>query len=285
MEVHQSDLAAFQRCAQQKSYHDLARQGLGPQPANLSRTVYGSVIHHALQVLEEEFVQGNPQALAIAESTFTYYWHPEHTVELPGVEPVDEWLPRDTYGGYRSMGVQAIRDYYDLLQTDDSTLLALELEFKVPIEIDGAEHVLAGKVDRLSLRKQRKDWYLSIDDFKSGKVPTYLRYAAQWTMYSYASTQREFWAAFEDGDERWEAYLPLARRGRWIDVKKIKYHDCGWRGEQDYARLKLALREYIRACEAGIYPLTLSGESCTYCPFRNTCGGVPVPDEDHGAPA
>lgn len=284
LEIHQSDLSAFSRCAKQKEYYDLAKRGLVAAPANLSRTVYGSVVHHALQVMEGEYVQGNSQALDIALSTFAYYWNPEHTSELPGVEPVDEWLPRDTYGGYRSMGLQAIRDYFDLLQSDDSQLLALELEFAVPFEIDGVVHTIAGKVDRLSLRKQRSKWFVSIDDFKTGKIPTYLRYAAQWSMYSYASLQPEFWTPFDDANERWQAYKELPRRGRWIDLKKIKYHDCGWRGEADYARLKLALREYVRACEAGIYPLTLSGESCTYCPFRGICGGVPVPDEDHGAP-
>jgi CRISPR/Cas system-associated exonuclease Cas4 (RecB family) len=46
----------------------------------------------------------------------------------------------------------------------------------------------------------------------------------------------------------------------------------------------VALAEYVRAVELGVYPLSMTGENCTYCPFRDACAGVPVPDEDHGRP-
>jgi hypothetical protein len=57
-------------------------------------------------------------------------------------------------------------------------------------------------------------------------------------------------------------------------------------GPQDYARGWAAVRGYVKAVKADIYPLSLTGDVCFWCQFREgICGGVAVPDEDYGRPA
>lgn len=302
--IRQSDLGSYQRCAQQKKLRDDAEAG-GDQGDTLSATVYGTVIHHAAHVLETLHHEGRTDALDVALATFSHYWMPENIGELePG--GISIWLPRQTYGGLRERGLRALRDYYALLVDDtESTLLALEYQFAVPLIIDGVQHTLTGTIDRLAVRHYKAFPYISVEDFKSGKQPRFLRWAAQWTVYSYATTQPEFWTGFPTEtidainamlarkrkkvalyDDGLHGLPLMGRRGRWINFHENSISDCGWRAEQDYARLRVALREYVKAVEHEVYPLTLSGETCMFCPFayNGACGGVPVPDEDSGRP-
>ena len=320
MRIRQSDLESYNRCPQQSHLYRLAEQGTltsGGVPVavpSLSATVFGTVIHFALQVMEELHHNGRSDALEVAIATFEHYWEPENLTEL---EPagIDTWIPRQTYGGLRTRARNNLRAYYEVLKADDGMLLALEHTFAVPVELVDPEtgvaeqHELAGTADRLTLRTYSRKPYLSIDDFKSGKKATYLRYKTQWTVYAYASLHPAFWAAWDqatldviveplhkrrlrlfDGDEcpgcRAGSHDPatfvvIPRRGRWISVRgSFGVHDCGWRLPTDYARLNVALREYVRARQLEVYPLNMSGDTCTYCPFNNgICGGVPIPDE------
>jgi hypothetical protein len=187
----------------------------------------------------------------------------------------------------RSKGLKSLDDYYALLTTDDGVLLALEIQFRVPVMLgDLGVHTLTGTLDRLAVRKFKSKPYLSIEDFKTGRQPAWLRYSVQWTVYSFAMRHPDFWLPWGDESQAmFEKYGKLPHRGRWLDVSKNKQVDAGWRAQADYDRLMVALREYVRAVNADIYPLTLTGETCLYCPFRDgTCGGVPVPDEDAGKP-
>lgn len=303
--IRQSDLSSYQRCAQQKKLRDTAEAG-GDRGDELSATVYGTVIHHAAQVLETLHHQGREDALDVALATFAHYWMPENIADLPGAAEITIWLPRQTYGGLRERGLRCLRDYYEILKEDDSTLLALEYTFSLPYWIDGVQHTLTGTIDRLAIRHYKAYPYVSVEDFKTGRKPRFLRWAAQWTVYSFATTRPEFWEGFPPEtvdaikamlarkrkksklfDDGLDDTPLMARKGRWINLADNEINDCGWRGEQDYARLHVALREYVRAVEHDVYPLTLSGETCMYCPFayNGACGGVPVPAEDAGAPA
>ena len=311
--VRQSDLSAWSRCQLQKFYYDQARDNPdAPQPQALSATVYGSVMHYAVMQMEQAMHAGRDDALQLGLATFEHYWHPEN-VELIA-ERVTEWLPRQTYGGLRERGKRVLTDYYDILRTEDSFLLALEYEFAVPLVIDDVTHTLTGTIDRLSIRKHYTKPYVSLDDNKTGKQHTYLRYNMQGTAYAYASTRPEFWDGWaesgKDGLEHFDvetaariafmfdswgyrlhagqtsrADKPLAsRRFRWINLQELKYVDGGWRNDRDYARLHLAVDAYLRGCEAGIYSVNTTGEICRYCPFRKTCGGLGLPDENAGQP-
>lgn len=305
MEIRQSDLSSYGRCAQQKRLYDMARAGLVKRPSNLSATVFGTIMHHALQTLERLHAEGRADALEVAKSTFAHYWDPEHLPEMAVHHPelvhgIDEWLPKQTYGGLRMKGLRCLDDYYALLRTDTGTLLGLELDFRVPIDLtaqgvpgfdkvrgDGGQHYLKGTIDKLMMRRFNRKPYLSIEDFKTGKQQWNLRYNNQFTVYSFASLQRAFWDPWdEQAQERFEFYLDWPRRGNWFNVSEVKGHDAGWRGPQDYERMKVALAEYVKANEADVFPLTLTGETCKFCAFRDgTCGGIPVPDESYGKPA
>ncbi len=304
MKIRQSDLGAYHRCAQQQHLYRQAAEG-GQRGENLSATVFGTVVHYAVMILEQMHHEGRADALEVSLATFRHYWDPAN---LPQLEPhgIDVWLPRNTYGGMRERALRSLRDYYEILLRDDGILLGLEHTFTVPIDIDGETHELTGTVDRLAIRLYKRNPILSVEDFKTGKRPTHLRFATQWTVYSYASTHPAFWMDFviqqDDGFEKvlqWldkrntdlyhtPAALPLIpRRGRWLSLTDgFESVDAGWRAEADYGRLKVHLREYIKAQRADVHPLTVSGHTCIYCPFsRNgVCGGVPLPELE-GIPA
>lgn len=309
--IRQSDISSWAYCQLRKFYEDSARRDPNAdQPARLSATQFGSVVHFAVMQMEKAHHEGREDALQVGLTTFEYYWHPENIGAI--TEPVNEWLPRDTYGGLRERGQSLLRTYYGVFTKDDSYLLGLEYEFAVPMTVNGRLHTLTGTVDRLSIRRHHLKPYISVDDLKTGKRPFYLRYNTQGGFYAYATTLPEFWTGWPDsgcealdtfGDEligslddrfaswgyklhrgsHWE--LPLAsRRFRWIDLKDIKFVDGGWRVEQDYGRLALAVDAYVSACEAGVYAVNTVGEVCRYCSFRNTCAGVGLPRESIGAP-
>ena len=306
MKIRQSDLGAAQRCFQQKHLMDEEAAG-GKRGETNSATVLGTVTHYAAMILEQLHHEGRPDALDVAVATFEHYWRHENVTEL---EPagINVWLPKQTWGGLQIRGRKALRDYYELLTRDEGKLLALEYEWDVPYELDGETHQLHGTADRLAIRLYKNQPYLSVEDFKTGKRPTYLRYLTQWTVYSYASTRPEFWVDFGDlldplieslrsprKKKQFALYddgsgLPLIpRRGRWINLGQqevVSLHDVGWRTDHDYARMRVQLREYVNANKAGVFPLTLSGETCMYCPFsRNgACGGVPIPELEAGTP-
>ncbi len=307
MRIRQSDLNSFARCAHQVRLNREADAD-GTRQQNLSATAFGTVVHHALQVLEERHWAGDDNALPVAVATFEYYWHPDNIGQLvPG--GVDVWLPRQTFGGLMIRGRDNLRAYYDSLVHDAGHLLALEHTFEVPWpgavdEWTEEPHTLTGTVDRLALRLDaRRKPYLSVDDFKSGQKPTYLRHALQWTVYSWASLDPGFWQAWPQADLaalteplatrgfalfRDGSGLPIIpRRGRWIAVRDaFGIHDVGWRTQADFDRMAVAIDAYIAAVEAGIYPLSISGAVCTYCPhlYSGRCGGTPFSKDDEGKP-
>lgn len=115
-----------------------------------------------------------------------------------------------------------------------------------------------------------------------------LRWNAQFTMYSWATLQPGFWDAWGDeGPDLHARFSLLPRRGTWISLRDgAKRSDAGWRGPQDYERLWAAIRGYVDAVKKDVYPLSLKGDVCEYCAFREgICGGVAVPDPSHGGPA
>jgi hypothetical protein len=281
--IRQSDLSSYARCPQQKKLSNLQRDGLLPKaPEQLSATAFGSVIHSAVHIMERRYALKDTDPLGHARTHFEYYWNQEN---IEAICPrVTIWLPRETWSGMLARGLATLDLYWEHLQQDKGRVLGLEVSFNVPIVIDGTEHTLHGTIDRLALRRTGRA-FLSVEDFKSGRDYYGLRFNQQFSVYSYASLQPEFWAAWEDGEALYERFRDLPRRGTWISLRDgVKRSDAGWRGPQDYARLEVALREYVRAVKADIYPLNLSGSVCTYCPYREgLCGGVALPDERHGS--
>lgn len=291
--VHQSDIASWIRCPTAFMYDKAGRPRR--QTSALS---YGSVMHYAMEAFERlRHTEGVSlaEATEAAVATFQHYWNPLNIETV--CEPVDLWLPRQGYPEMRARGTQAIRAFAELIRFDDHELLATEIAFQVPIagswDADlETEHILAGTIDRLAVRHYSGKPALCVDDWKTGKEYTYLRQNLQFTGYCYATTRFEFWVGWngedgfgERGEQLYARFAPLARRGTWINLKTIKFQDAGWRGPDDYTRFALAVDQVVASQKAEIFPLSLSGETCQYCEYRDICAGVGVPAADHGAPA
>lgn len=292
--IHQSDMSSWIRCPTAYMY---SKQGMPSR--QLSATAYGSVVHHSLETFERKLHHEklpHAEAVAAAVATFEHYWHPLNIDAI--CAPVDIWLPRQNYTDLRQRGIDAIRAYGDLAKQDDGNLLATEYGFQVPIvgtfdESTGQPHILAGTIDRLALRRLRTKPFVSVEDYKTGKEYKHLRQNLQFTAYCYATTRPEFWTGWngedgfgpETGTGLYQRFTSFARRGTWINMRTIKRQDAGWRGPADYARFALAVEQIVASWNADIYPLSISGETCTYCEFAPICAGVGVPDDEHGAPA
>lgn len=291
MLIHQSDLSAYSRCAAEYGYK---RAGL-PDDGN-SATAFGNVMHYALEVFERTRVtEGWEAAVNAATQTFTHYWNPIHIEAICPPVPPNGWLPRQGYMELRARGVDSIRKFADLVKYDDVELLATEYSFVVPIEGTWDEeleqpHMLGGTIDRLAVRHYRRVPCLVVEDLKTGKDYRFLRQNLQFTAYCYATTHPLFWTGnageegfgAERGAELYERFRNVGRRGTWINLQKFKFQDAGWRADQDYARFRLAVTQFALAVQADIFPLSISGETCTYCSFRDVCGGIGVPDDDYG---
>lgn len=237
------------------------------------------------------------EAKAQAVASFLHYWHPMNIEAICDPVPPDGWLPYRSYGELRDRGVLTVRGYADLIKNDPDELLALEFGFAVPMEGTwddelGEPHVLAGTVDRLVAQTRLRKPVVNVFDWKTGvKVPAHLRHNVQFTVYAMASTRPEFWTGWrgeggfgpERGQALYERFTQAPRRCTWVDLHKLKFTDAGWRGPLDYQRLVLAVETFAAATRAEIFPLSLSGETCQYCSFRNVCGGG-LPDRLHGAP-
>lgn len=273
---HQSDLSAWSRCSAQVGYQ---RAGL-PSKTN-SAAAYGSVMHHAvLVVLERQLAQGVAfeQAVAASVDTFLHYWSPAHIEDITEPVPADGWLPGYKYSDLRSKGVEAIRQYADLIRFDETERLATEFNFNVAIEGTwdealGEPHRLAGSIDRLGARFYSRKPVVAVDDLKTGRDYPGLRHNIQFSAYCFATTQLSFWTGdrgedgfgVERGTELYQRFLHAGRRGTWISIKQMKFLDAGWRGPTDYSRFALAIEQMHASIQADIFPLSISGAVCTYC--------------------
>ena len=210
MIIHQSMLSSWQRCPAAYGY-DVK----GAERQQSSALAYGSVLHYAVLEVFERLRHRDgvtiEEATQSAIESFRHYWHPMNIDNI--CPPVDYWLPRQTYSDLLIKGEQDIQWYADTIAGRTETVLATEFSFQVPIlgtwdDDLGEPHVLAGTVDRLSLRNDRKITCVELSDLKTGKDYWGLRQNMQFTAYAMASTQKEFWFGWrgEDGfgDERHE---------------------------------------------------------------------------------
>lgn len=312
--ISASAIGSWSYCQLRRFYELRARNDpFAPQGVQLSATAFGSVMHGAIMQMELAMFEGREDPIGIAIRFFDHYWHPANISAI--CPPIDEWLPQQTWNGLKDRGHYVLRKHYEYIASEKETyLLALEYQFAVPLVIRGRTHTLTGAIDRLNIRRHQRKPYINADDLKTGRRPYYLRYNTQGGFYCYATTRREFWEGWADSGlgqmqsfqdqpeayaallQRFESYgyrvhdgqdpdLKMAsRRFRWIDLKDLKAADGGWRVDQDYARLMLAVDAYVRASEAEIYSVNAEGEKCRYCPMKRICGGVGLPAESEGAP-
>jgi len=291
--IHQSDISAWIRCPAEFNF---ARQGL-PNATN-SASAFGSVMHNSLQVFERVRIAENfDSAVKKAIETFRYYWNPVNIEAICDPVPPNGWLPRQGYSELLNRGIDSIRKYADLVKFDDIEMLATEFSFIVNIPGTWDEqlqepHKLAGSIDQLTAGHYNRKLFLHIRDLKTGKEYVHLRQNMQFTAYSLATLDPEFWTGgemedgfgYDRGMELYERFSGAGRRGTWINLKTFKMQDAGWRGPKDYTRFAIACNQIALSIQADIFPLSLSGEACTYCAFRDICGGVGIGTADHGKP-
>lgn len=293
--IHQSELSSYARCAEA---YRIERTGI--KPAQLSATAWGTCLHWAcLEVFEQQYRTGTPfkQASRAAIDSFVHVWHPANISEL--TEPVERWLPRQTWAGLLSQGQSAIRWYAEWSKdAGDDELLATEYSFQVDIpgtwDVELQQpHKLAGTIDRLSFQWFKRYPTVRICDLKSGRTKTYLRHSVQFSAYCLATTQESFWTGGGDGEdgfgeergkELFGRFKLAYRRADWVSLRDLDVLDAGFRGEKDYARFAVAAGQLQDAIKLNNYPLSLSGEVCMYCSFRDQCAGIGLPDDMHGSP-
>ena len=260
MRVRQSNLKTFGDCARQMYYLDVL--GLEGQKVG-SLTVLGSVWHFAMEVYET--YGGN---LDLAEKTFNYYWDNPEGLDLH----IDFYHRRTTHEGLRTRGLAMLQQYDNLIPWKTGQNVGSEIHFIVPI----GDHELEGTIDKLWARKG-KNATLEVVDFKTAaKVPEKLQFNLQFTAYAYATTTKEFWSyvpGFEDGHLRFRNYK---RQGWWWHARNAKKYNAGYREEKDYKRLLLAIDSMAECIEKDVYPLTIDGSACAYCPYEETVCGSEV---------
>jgi hypothetical protein len=216
--------------------------------------------------------------LQAAIARFHQFWDDP---SLLGPEYVISYYVRGTnWKKFHEEGPKILRDWWALIQWDSDANIAREYTFDVPI---GDGHVLHGTVDKLAIRfvpKINRRVVLCSDYKSNNKTPTYdyLAEDLQFTAYSYATTQPEFWTGIPNGAELFAELKDFPRHGEWVQLKGPKRMDAGERIERHYNRLTYAVNGIADSVAMRIFVPTISGESCRYCDFRKSCGLPEIED-------
>lgn len=257
--VRQSDLSSYMRCPKQYWFD---REGIYPREQS-SALSFGTAIHDA--VLEMEVARD----LKVGTDRYKAIWNNLEAHDLA----YDYILPRNSHEGYLSMGMQILEDWWQIIQWDQDVVLGREHFFEVPLGKRG--HTLTGTVDKLALRMVGSSQVVLISDYKtSAKAPTrdYLRNNVQFSAYSYASTQPEFWRTIPGGLDIMANVAKHPRVGEWVHLRGPKRIDAGERVQRDYNRLEMAVDALEDATALSVFMPNLAGDVCQYCPYRNPCG-------------
>jgi hypothetical protein len=253
--VSPTKLKTFGDCAHQFHYKYVLELE-GDQYSAL--TTLGSVFHYALEVYEQYNYD-----LGLAIRTFRHYWANPEQLGLR----IDFYPPRMNHVSLEQNAVDMLERYHELRVWRGGELIGTEIKFEVPL----GNHILVGIIDKLWLRRQKQQ--LQVIDFKTGyKVAKKLRLNLQFTSYMYATTRPEFWAYVPGWEDAWESFQDYERTGQWFHARQAKAFNAGTRTDLDYRRLLLAADQMERAIEHDIYPLTIEGEICGWCPWVEICG-------------
>lgn len=285
MLIRQSDIKTFMECGLKYRF-----QKLDQLPREQSGALtWGSVLHEAVLRMEKWHIawqQGDPSPLARTQEWFREVWSDPTVLddEMDQSLKIDYFHPRTSWKKYLDDGLNLIEKWYGIYQWDTDTVIAREHQFTVPVE--GTDHHLTGTIDRLALRYMGgiDAHVVLIQDYKTNrKVPTYsyLQHDLQFSAYAYASTRPEFWADLDNGERLYELYRDKRRWAEWIHLRQPKRMDAGERSDLHYNRLRYAVEAIGNAVALGVFIPNISGESCTYCDFRKSCGLPTLEDEGY----
>lgn len=259
MIIRQSTIKQFMECALRYRF-----ASEGAEREQSSAMSFGTVIHDA--VLRMEIAPTNNLAVGLVR--FDEMWDDLAAFDLD----YDYLIPRYSHDTYRDLGHRILRDWWVLVQWESDIVLAREYTFSVPI----GTHTLTGTVDKLSIRPLKGGGYaILVSDYKtSAKAPTrdYLFHDIQFSTYSYASTQPEFWINIPNGDDLFAKYVDVPRIGEWVHLRAPRRISAGERNEMHYNRLKYTIDQIELSVALGIFVPDISGASCEFCEFRKRCG-------------
>lgn len=272
MRLRQSKLKVWNECSLQAHLDDVTVQ---ERKVN-GKAVFGTVVHHVL----ERYHNGLPINDCVA--LFRTLWDkPELITEKPTY-----WPKYTTYGGLRQRGAEILVEYDQKNRWENRKVICSEHRFLVPF----GDHELEGTVDHIELRKAGNGKQtLRIVDFKtSARKPTYveLRLNIQFSVYIYASMQREFWVGngpdypgLVDGEKLFNQFEKLPRRAVWYHLMTNQEVDAGDRDDEDFMRIYRLVEQTERAEKAQVFVPRI-GDACMFCAHTAHCGiKIPNPDE------
>lgn len=274
MRVSNSLIETWMKCPLQARFKYLERL----PTKKTSRMTFGICVHAAL-----EHYNNTGDIEASIEMFLDLWDNPEKVNAVPEI-----WPKGTTHGGFRERGLEMLKDYDERQGWEKRIILAQEHRFLVPI----GDHELTGVVDLLELKKSgRGKPTLRIVDYKSGsKAPwkNTLRLNTQFTIYDYASRQKEFWLGngpdfqpiHPDAEQMWEDYKDIPRRGIYFHLLGSKEIDAGDRDQADFERLYRVISEIARALEHEVFVPVLSADTCVFCDFTEPCG-VKIPEREY----
>lgn len=284
MIVRQSMIKAWMECSLRYKYEHI--DGLPREQS--SALTWGSALHEAVERLEtamesdDEDVRQN--AFSSALTWFTDAWAEPAKVLGPEYE-IDYYLPRTSWQSLYDEGKEILTRWHGHQQWESDVVLAREYEFLV--DVPGTDHQLTGTLDRLSLRYVGKLGrnVVQICDYKTSKKrPTYsyLAHDLQFTAYSFATEQPDFWTDIENGEEIFERMKDAPRHNEWIHLRGPQRLDAGERtADPHYARLIYAINQIADSIALGIFVPDISGATCTFCDFREACGLKSLAEEGY----
>lgn len=234
------------------------------------KVAFGKIIHIALAYYYDS--RGD-HAGALAK--FKGLWARPERVGIT----IDYWPKLTSFDRLMGKGIEIINQVHETHKWKTFTLIGTEIPFLVPF----GDHELTGYVDLLGLdRSGTGKELLTITDHKTAtKKPSIAELAldVQFTVYLYATYQREFWVGgmapefpgLPNGEWLWETVGKMAdRRSVWNHLWTQNQIDAGPRTVGDFERLYRVCTEIEKAVNLGVAVPTI-GSSCTWCDYQEPC--------------
>lgn len=259
--VSASKLSTWMTCPLQAKFRYIDKL---PGVQNSAAT-YGSCIHHALSIYN------HTGDIDDAIKIFLDVWRNPAKIDAAPTE----WSKGYAYTTMKAKGCAVLRAYHDKIKWERREVLATEHEFEVPF----GEFTMHGFVDLVELKKNGQGQEeVRITDYKTSKKQPYASRLAldiQFTAYTYAAEQPEFWQG--NLSEYWERVKDLPVRAFWYHLNGPKEMIVPARKDADYMRLYRACVEMQKAYDREVYVPNISGDSCVFCPYQEPCG-LPIPE-------
>lgn len=280
MLVSASQLKTWSACSLQGRFHYIDKV---PQ-AQSGAASYGTIMHYVIEQVD----RGLP--IDEAKLLFERMWkEPERL----GVKP-DYFPYRTSYNSYRLKGLDTIEGYREMTSWGRPQIIAHEYPFLVPI----GDHEIRGVIDRIEIRRtgrgKKASEVLCFTDLKTAsRRPTKfdLRTDIQFTVYLYASTQKQFWTGipgspkylgFADGEDLFEHFQDHRRVGVYLALgPSCSELDVGDRGDMDYQQLYRLITEVDHAVKQDVFIPRISSDTCGNCDYFDRCAiNIPKPALD-----